>query len=26
LVEAHGGTLEIRSRKNSGTTATITLP
>jgi len=25
LVEAHGGTLEIRSRKNSGTTATITL-
>ena len=26
LVEAHGGTLEIRSRKNSGTIATITLP
>ena len=26
LIEAHGGTLEIRSRKNSGTTATITLP
>ncbi|MBN90283.1 MAG: histidine kinase [Erythrobacteraceae bacterium] len=26
LVEAHGGTLEIRSRKNSGTTATITMP
>ncbi|UOR15111.1 sensor histidine kinase [Qipengyuania aquimaris] len=26
LVEAHGGTLEIQSRKNAGTTATITLP
>ena len=26
LIEAHGGTLEIRSRKNSGTTATIILP
>ncbi len=26
LVEAHGGTLEIHSRKNGGTTATITLP
>ncbi|PZT87204.1 MAG: histidine kinase [Citromicrobium sp.] len=26
LVEAHGGTLEIQSRKNSGTTAVITLP
>lgn len=26
LVEAHGGTLEIHSRKNAGTTATIHLP
>ncbi|KWV95798.1 MULTISPECIES: PAS domain-containing sensor histidine kinase [unclassified Erythrobacter] len=26
LIEAHGGTLEIQSRKNGGTTATITLP
>ena len=26
LVEAHGGTLEIHSRKNGGTTASITLP
>ena len=26
LIEAHGGTLEIHSRKNGGTTATITLP
>lgn len=26
LVEAHGGTLEIQSRKNAGTTAAITLP
>lgn len=26
LVEAHGGSLEIQSRKNAGTTATITLP
>ena len=26
LVEAHGGTLEITTRKNAGTTATITLP
>ncbi|TMM49719.1 sensor histidine kinase [Qipengyuania marisflavi] len=26
LVEAHGGTLEIVSRKNAGTTATVTLP
>ncbi|MEX0342170.1 MAG: PAS-domain containing protein [Erythrobacter sp.] len=26
LVEAHGGALEIQSRKNGGTTATITLP
>ena len=26
LIEAHGGTLEIQSRKNAGTSATITLP
>lgn len=26
LVEAHGGTLEFQTRKNAGTTATITLP
>ncbi len=26
LIEAHGGTLEIQSRKNGGTTARITLP
>ena len=26
LIEAHGGTLELASRKNAGTTATITLP
>ncbi|QKG71392.1 sensor histidine kinase [Erythrobacter mangrovi] len=26
LIEAHGGTLEIHSRKNAGTTATILLP
>ena len=26
LIEAHGGTLDFQSRKNSGTTATITLP
>lgn len=26
LIEAHGGSLEIHSRKNAGTTATITLP
>ena len=26
LIEAHGGTLEIQSRKNAGTTVTITLP
>ena len=26
LIEAHGGTLELMSRKNAGTTATITLP
>ena len=26
LIEAHGGSLEIHSRKNAGTSATITLP
>ena len=26
LVEAHGGTLEFQTRKNAGTTATISLP
>ncbi|MEZ5679764.1 MAG: PAS-domain containing protein [Erythrobacter sp.] len=26
LIEAHGGTLDIQSRRNAGTTATITLP
>ncbi|MBA4765403.1 MAG: PAS-domain containing protein [Erythrobacter sp.] len=26
LIEAHGGTLEFQTRKNAGTTATITLP
>jgi signal transduction histidine kinase len=26
LVEAHGGTLELTSRKGTGTTATVTLP
>lgn len=26
LVEAHGGTIEFQTRKNAGTTATITLP
>ena len=26
LIEAHGGTLELASRKGAGTTATITLP
>jgi signal transduction histidine kinase len=26
LIEAHGGTLELASRKGSGTTATVTLP
>ena len=26
LIEAHDGTLDIQSRKNGGTTATITLP
>ena len=26
LIDAHGGTLELASRKGSGTTATVTLP